>query len=90
MHLPQPLAPPTPEYDGSEYGGFLVNHRILRCCPVVLEPPLLSDDSAVETSTRFLGLDDIGLKPSVDYRSVFNGWTVVERMCLDRWRTKDL
>ncbi len=27
---------------------------------------------------------------SIDFRSAFVGWTVVERMCLDRWRVKTL
>jgi len=25
---------------------------------------------------------------SISYRSAFNGWTLVERACLDRWRVK--
>lgn len=49
---------------------------------------ILTASARLISNSKGLLYDETVGPESISYRSVFNGWTLVERMCLDRWRVK--
>ena len=51
---------------------------------------ILTASARLISNSKGLLYDEAVGPESISYRTAFNGWTVVERMCLDRWRVKAL
>ena len=51
---------------------------------------ILTAAARLVSNSRGLQYSEAVGPESYDYRSAFTGWTVVERICLDRWRIRAL
>lgn len=51
---------------------------------------ILTASARLLSNSRGLQYSESAGPESVDYRSAFTGWTVPERICMDRWRVKAL